>query len=248
MLHGTEKVYLIHGWAANRHVFDDWRGRLPAEWHIEAVDLPGHGGAPFDAPFDLSRAANALAAKISTPAHLFGWSLGGLLALITAARHPEKVRSLCLTASFAKFLAAPDYPEGLAQPALAKMVGLFQADYAKYMKQFLQLQLLNAPDAAEIVARVLPDVAKLGAPAALQSALEAAEAADARPLLAQIHCPVLLVYGGKDAITPPRMGEYLHRYLPHSRLLILDKAAHAPFLSHADEFAAHYRRFIEEAV
>ncbi|HEZ5860968.1 TPA: alpha/beta hydrolase, partial [Neisseria meningitidis] len=53
------------------------------------------------------------------------------------------------------------------------------------------------------------------------------------------------VFGGKDAITPPRMGEYLHRRLKGSRLVVMEKAAHAPFLSHAEAFAALYRDFVE---
>ena len=44
------------------------------------------------------------------------------------------------------------------------------------------------------------------------------------------------------------MGEYLHRHLSNSELIFIDKAAHAPFLSHADEFAEIYRNFVEKAV
>lgn len=248
MPHSAKKIFLIHGWAANRHVFDDFIPRLPAAWDIRALDLPGHGGAPFAETFDIAAAAEDYAGQIDTPAHILGWSLGGLVALHLAARYPEKVRSLCLTASFARLTAAEDYPEGLAAPALGKMVGAFRQDYAKHIKQFLQLQLLHTPNAAEIIARILPDLARHGAPAALQAALEAVNQADARPLLADIRAPSLLVFGQKDAITPPRMGEYLHRHLPDSELVLLEKAAHAPFLSHADEFAALYRGFVEKAV
>ena len=144
--------------------------------------------------------------------------------------------------------ADTDYPEGLAQPALGKMVGAFQQDYAKHIKQFLQLQLLHTPHSGEILNRVLPDLARCGTPSALQAALEAVNHADARPLLPLIQTPSLLVFGQKDAITPPRMGEYLHRHLSNSELVLIDKAAHAPFLSHADEFAETYRNFIEKAV
>ncbi|MCP1660839.1 pimeloyl-ACP methyl ester esterase BioH [Neisseria perflava] len=245
MPHAAKKVYLIHGWAANRHVFDDLIPRLPADWTCRALNLPGHGGAPFDTPINLAAVADRYAADISEPAHILGWSLGGLVALYLAARHPNKVASLCLTAGFAKFLAADCYPEGLSQPALGKMIGAFQKDYAKYIKQFLQLQLLHTPNAAEILDCVLPDVAALGTPAALQAALDAAERADARSLLPDISAPVLLIYGNKDAITPPRMGEYLHRHLPDSELHILDKAAHAPFLSHAEEFVRLWTAFVD---
>ena len=111
------------------------------------------------------------------------------------------------------------------------------------MRQFLQLQLLNTPDGEEIIASVLPDMVKNGAPAALKAALDALSLADARPFLSQIRQPVLLVYGGKDSITPPRMGDYLEQHLPFAELQIIEKAAHAPFLSHAAEFSDLLKRF-----
>ena len=128
MPYSAKKVYLIHGWAANRHVFDDLIPRLSADWDIRALDLPGHGDAPFAEPFDIAAIAETFAAQIDTPAHILGWSLGGLVALYLAALYPDKIRSLCLTAGFARLTADTDYPEGLANLALGKMVGAFRQD------------------------------------------------------------------------------------------------------------------------
>lgn len=228
----------MHGWAANGHVFDSLRPLLPPHWRVAAPDLPGHGAAASDGGFDIVRAADSLAEGLAEDSCLLGWSLGGLVALHLAYRHPHKVARLCLTAGFAKLKAAPGYPQGLDKPALDKMMPLFRQDYPKYMRQFLELQLLHNADRAGIIAAVLPDMLKNGTPRALESALEALERADARPLLPHIRQPVLLVYGNRDAITPPRMGEYLAQHLPRAELKVLDRAAHAPFLSHAGEFAA----------
>ena len=241
-----KKVYLIHGWAANRHVFDDLIPRLPAHWQCHALNLAGHGDAPLTGDFDVLASAHAFAQQIDEPAYVLGWSLGGLVALHLAALYPAKVKALCLTASFAKFQAAPDYPEGLSNPALAKMITLFQQDYAKYMRQFLQLQFLYAKEQHSILEKVLPDMVQHGAPAALQTALDAVAHVDARSLLPNIQAPTLLVFGQKDSITPPRMGEYLHRHLPHSELHLIEKAAHAPFLTQAAQFAALFHQFVEQ--
>lgn len=245
MQQSAKKVYLIHGWAANRHIFDDLVLRLPDNWDIETLNLPGHGDAPFDGLFDVTATADLLAGQISEPAYILGWSLGGLVALHIAARHPAKTKALCLTASFAKFQAAPDYPEGLNNPALAKMIELFRQDYHKYMKQFLQLQFLYAKEQQSILEKVLPDIVRHGAPSALQAALDALAEADARGFLPEIQIPVQLIFGNKDSITPLRMGEYLHRHLPASELHVIDKAAHAPFLTQADTFAELLTRFVE---
>lgn len=230
----------IHGWAANSHVFTPLRDDMPQNWQIRTPDLPGHGAAPDNGVFDIIAIADALAAEIDEqqPADVLGWSLGGLVALHLAHRHPHKVRKLCLTASFAKFLAEPDYPEGLSNPALGKMITLFRQDYQKYMRQFLELQFLYAKAARPLMERVLPDIVKHGTPAALETALNALSAADARALLPEIQQPVLLIYGDKDSITPPRMGDYLARHLPNAEMHTIPQAAHAPFLSHPAQFSA----------
>ncbi|MDO4696522.1 MAG: pimeloyl-ACP methyl ester esterase BioH [Neisseria sp.] len=233
----SPQVCLIHGWAANHHIFDELLRRLPEHWRIFAPDLPGHGSAGFQGRFDVAETADRIAAELADGSFIVGWSLGGLVALHIAARHPHKVRALCLTASFAKFRATPDYPEGLSNPALDKMITLFRQDYHKYMKQFLQLQFLYAKEQQGIMEQVLPDIVKHGAPKALNEALQAVARADARALLPQIGAPVLLVFGGKDTITPPRMGHYLQMHLPNAEFALIEKAAHAPFLSHASEFA-----------
>ena len=93
--------------------------------------------------FDIATLADDIAGQLRPDTHLFGWSLGGVVAQWIAAHYPEKVKSLTLCATFAKLFAAPDYDVGLRQSALHKMLPLFQDDYPKHMRQFLELQLLH---------------------------------------------------------------------------------------------------------
>ncbi len=243
MFSPSSPVLLLHGWAANHHVFDDLITRLPSGGDYVALDLPGHGQAAMPAVFDVAAIAKAYAQTLTEPVHVLGWSLGGHIALYLAAHHPDRVKSLCLTASFAKFMAADDYPEGLKNPALGKMTTLFQQDYEKYMTQFFQLQFLYAKDKLPLLTQVLPQVCQYGAPPALAAALAAIEASDARTVLPRISAPTLLLFGQKDAITPPAMGAYLHQHIPNSQLHLFERASHAPFLSHADEFAHALTQF-----
>lgn len=239
---------MIHGWAANAAVFNTLRGRLPESWRILAPDLPGHGAAAACADgFSVASAADGIAAGWDGAAHVLGWSLGGLVALQLAHRYPEKVKSLILCSSFARLHAAPDYAEGVQSSVLDKMADWFGRDYAKFMRQFLELQLLHHPQRGAIIDAVLPDMLRHGTPAALAAALRAVREADLRGVLPEIACPVLLVYGNKDAVTPPRLGGYLARHLPNARLHMVDKAAHAPFLSHGGAFAALLTDFVQAA-
>lgn len=241
------EVFLIHGWAANHHIFDALRLLLaidPDRWHTP--DLPGHGAAAPQPYFDLNAIADQFAAGISRPVHLVGWSLGGMVALVMAARHPDKVKSLCLTASLAKLHASADYPQGLQHVALEAMIPRFEQNYYKSMRQFLGLQMLYAaPEDRLSEQQLLPALCQYGAPTGLTAALTALQQLDLRPILTDIHCPVLLIFGGRDAITPMRMGEYLHQNIRNSHWLPIPEAAHAPFLSHGHQFAPALKNFWE---
>ena len=218
----TISLCLIHGWAVNADIFTEFRHMLPENWRISAPHLIGHGSNQES--FSVFEAADKIATQLIEPSFLFGWSLGGLVALHVAARYPERVRGLILSNTFARF----------------------QQDYTQSVRQFLELQLLHTPQRHEILAAVLPDVAQHGTPAALQSALQAVAQADARAMLPEIQCPALLLYGGKDAITPPRMGEYLAAHLSDATFKIAPQAAHAPFLSHADWCVAQITEWVGE--
>lgn len=240
------KALLIHGWAANRAVFADFIPRLDG-FDCSAIDLPGHGDASFDGTFSPESIADDIAARITEPVHLFGWSLGGYIALLLTARHPQRVRSLVLCASFAKYRADTDYAAGLANPPIAKMADLFAQDFARHMSGFLHLQSLYAPSSQPIFQALTHDLTHRGTPPALFAAQEAVMRSDARALLPAISQPVLLLFGSKDRVTPPAMGEYLQSHLPQATLYILGQSAHMPFVSQADECAALVRDFWTKA-
>lgn len=207
-----------------------------------APDLPGHG-MDTRSVFDAVAFADELAAQITLPANIVAWSLGGQVALQLAARHPDKVASLCLCATFAKLLQTDGYDAGLVQSRLLGMVPVFQADYAKAMTQFLQLQILYTPERKAALTAILPAVTACPVPAALESAQAYAQLADVRALLANTNAPTLCVYGDKDTITPSRLGHYLRSHLPHAQMLLIKKAVHAPFVSHPQLMAQALHQF-----
>lgn len=59
-----------------------------------AVDLPGHGSAPMIDDLTMAGLADYLAARMPEAADVAGLSLGGMVALHLAVRHPSRVRSL----------------------------------------------------------------------------------------------------------------------------------------------------------
>jgi pimeloyl-ACP methyl ester carboxylesterase len=84
-------LILVHGAANAAAVWSVWQQRLAdAGWASYALDLRGHGrSAPLDlshiSMHDYAADVRALAAQLKRPPVLMGWSMGGLVAMMTAA-------------------------------------------------------------------------------------------------------------------------------------------------------------------
>jgi pimeloyl-ACP methyl ester carboxylesterase len=117
--HGKGRpLVLLHGGLGSTSMFGDNLKALAKHRQVIAVDLQGHGRtADIDRPLSVELMADDVAALIQ---HLklgrvdvFGYSLGGGVALQVGARHPEVVNKLVIVS--AVFRRNAYYPEILAQ-------------------------------------------------------------------------------------------------------------------------------------
>lgn len=97
---GAVPLILLHGICASARYWDSLAGSLCGEYHILAVDQRGHGDSdwaesygPRDYILDLEAFVDRL--KLSEFV-LIGHSMGGINAIIYAARHPDQVRALVI--------------------------------------------------------------------------------------------------------------------------------------------------------
>jgi pimeloyl-ACP methyl ester carboxylesterase len=137
--HGTGRpLVLLHGGLGSGEMFGPVLPLLAARHQVIAVDLQGHGRtADIDRPIDVRLMAGDIAAlidhlRLATP-DVVGYSLGGGVALQTAAQYPAKVRRLVMVSANLR----PDaiYPEMRAQQ------GQVNAAAAEFMKETPMYQL-----------------------------------------------------------------------------------------------------------
>jgi pimeloyl-ACP methyl ester carboxylesterase len=137
--HGSGRpLILLHGGLGSGEMFGPVLPLLAERHQVVAVDLQGHGRtADIDRPIDIRLMAGDIAAlidhlRLATP-DVVGYSLGGGVALQTAAKYPTKIRRLVMVSANIRTDAI--YPEMRAQQ------GQVNAAAIEFMKDTPMYQL-----------------------------------------------------------------------------------------------------------
>lgn len=105
------KLILLHGALGAKSQFEHWLPFLEPNFEVLRLDFEGHGSEPFtNRPFAIANFAenlsNFLDEQVTEPANIFGYSMGGYVALYLAAKQPERFAKIFTFAS--KFHWSPE--------------------------------------------------------------------------------------------------------------------------------------------
>ena len=251
-LHGdpasAHRVGLIHSLAMDHNYWKPVAGRLAAAGICAvALDCRGHGasGKPAGA-FDIATFADDVAQLFDhlgwKKAVLGGSSMGGSVSLAVAAHHPDRVAGLALIDTTAWYGAdAPKAWAGRATAAkengLASLIEFqlsrwfgdaFKAAHPDVVQACVDTFLRNDVDAYAATCRMLGSF-------------------DLRDKLPGFRFPVGIVVGDEDYATPPAMAEAMHKAIPQSTYLVLEKARHLTPLERPDEVTAEILKVAKAA-
>ena len=189
-----------------------------------------------------------LSGQFTEPLTVCGWSLGGQVALRWAVRHPQQVERLVMVASTPCFVRLEDWKYALSVEILEEFANTLQHHYALTLKRFLSLQMRGCEQEREVLAILRDGLFSRGEPdlSTLQSGLNILRDSDLRGALPDVRQPTLVLAGERDTLIPTQASQHLASRIPNGRLAIIKGAAHAPFLSHPDEFIKHLMDFVGE--
>ncbi len=241
-------LVLLHGWGMHAGVWNSVAEQLAERFTVWQLDLPGYGGSDTVSPYTLEQVVDVLAPQVPAHVHLCGWSLGALLAQRWARRHPEQVRSLVLVGATPCFVTREDWDRGVAAKVFDSFAEQLQQDYAATLKRFLSLQARSGDAAREVIARLRQELFARGEPAmeVLNAGLRLLAESDLRHDTVQLAVRTLLLAGEYDTLTPAVAAAWLAEHMPAAQLNVFRGAAHAPFLSHPQEFVAEVKDFLHE--
>jgi pimeloyl-ACP methyl ester carboxylesterase len=231
-------VVLLHGAG-----FDHTTWALHSRWFAHhgfgllAPDLPGHGRSAGKPLATIAEMADWVAALLdaagAAKAKLVGHSMGSLIALETAARHPAKISGLSLIGTAATMTVGPDLMKAAEanDHAAIDMVSIWGLGFQAELGGSLAPGLWMHSGAQRVLEQCRPGVLfnDLNACNAYQGALDAA---------AKVAVPVTLILGERDMMTPAKAGKALAAVLPNARTVVLPGAGHMMMVERPDELLA----------
>jgi 3-oxoadipate enol-lactonase len=208
-------------------------------------DKRGHGLSDCpSAPYTISDHAEDLRRLLESfsvvRAVLIGISVGGMIALELAARHPELVEALVLADTAARIGSEESWQ---ARVALVREEGMARAGESIAPRWFARGFAESRPAEYRGYLNMLcrtPAEGYIGTCHALRDA-------DLGSDVPGIRQPALVLCGSEDAATPPELMGKLARGLPRARFELIEGAGHLPCVEQPERMAELIHRFLEEA-
>lgn len=236
-------VVLLHpGLGGNVRLYRPWVPLLADRYRVLRVTARGHAGSPRPPGYQWSL-DSFLADVIELLDHLqldrvhwVGASGGGIIGQYAALTQPDRIASLTLVATTARFRGPlENYDEWLAPLDRGDVAGFFAGD----------LQRRFGTDDPARTAWIINELERTSGPilAELHRWVHGVDLTDRLP---EIVCPTLVVTGEQDTLTDLDDANLLARRIPDARLEVLPDRPHNIAYTHPHEVARLVRSFLDE--
>jgi len=271
----VKTLMLLHGWGMNSQVWEPIREALESRYHLLWVDLPGHGFNKHVEAISVENMLALVAKVIPRETHIMAWSLGGLIAQMLTKKLPQHIKSLSLVTTTLKFSQGEndDWLNAMSDEVLNRFADNLKQDTEKTLKGFIALQFIGVKNAKQIqddlINQILYQVpcrgnnsekwggafldnvftqnkelqSNLPTQEALDVGLEILKHSDLRELAPT--CPEHWIFSEYDRLIPKEVINDLKYLRPDAEITLLEKAGHAPFITHSEAFLKNATRFID---
>ena len=250
---GAPVVMLLHGSNADLHTWDAWTADLVRDHRVIRFDQIGHGLTGADpgggySPQTFADDVGRMADKLGVGRFvLAGNSMGGGIALRFALAHPDRLDGLVLI-------------DSAGAPRLGKPAGNIGFTLARNpVGRWLMTRITPRSLVAKSLHQTVRNQAIVGE-AMIDRYWEllrfpgnraATVARFAQPMptfpadqLARLAMPVLIQWGADDPLIPLAGGEWLHKAIPASRMIVYPDIGHIPMEEAAGQSVADLRSWM----
>jgi 3-oxoadipate enol-lactonase len=237
-------VVLSHALGFDASMWDALAARLAAEHRVIVYDHRGHGRSETPAgPWTLAGLADdaerLLAELDAGPVVWIGLSLGGMVGLELAARHPGRVKAMVSAHACTEYSAA-GRTLLRERAATVRAEGLDAVADAVLARCFSERYRQAHPGVVAALRRLFVSNLADG----YAECCEAVAAHEAGGQVARLKLPLLAIASANDAAVPLALSEALVAEVSGARLAVLPDAGHFSLIEDPAAFEAELRRFL----
>jgi 3-oxoadipate enol-lactonase len=227
VLHGPqdgEVLVLGPSLGTNLGLFDAQVAALASRWRVVRFDLRGHGRSPVPpGPYTVAELAGDVLGLLDRldvqRCHYLGVSIGGAIGQWLAIHHGDRLASLTVCASAARFADPPSWP---ARAATVRAEGTEAMLPSRNGTWFVPGFARREPVAAGRLLSMLRSTPREG----YAGCCEAIGAFDVRADLHRVTTPTLVLAGADDPATPVDMVRAIATGIPDAEFAVIADAAH----------------------
>ena len=226
-------ILFIHGFGASLHTWEDWSKELEKDFRVIRFDLTGSGLSGPDQKLNYSdeRSIQIIVGLLDTlkvqKINVVGNSIGGRIAWYFTAMHPERVDKMVLISPDGfkspgmSYNKAPEIPRYLSMInyIFPKFVFRENLEFAYFNQSVLTDQLFD---------RYYELALYPGNRQAMIDRMRQTVLKDPAPFLKKIHCPVLILWGERDAMIPVQNAQDYVALMHQADLQVLQSIGHLP--------------------
>ncbi|MCE6998324.1 alpha/beta hydrolase [Saccharothrix sp. S26] len=171
-----------------------------------------------------------------------GHSVSAMIGVLAANSDPARFGALVLVGPSPRYVDDGDYRGGFSDVDIEDLLDSLDSNYLGWSATMAPA-IMGNPDRPELgqeltesFCRTDPDIARHFARVTFLS--------DNRDDLPRVSVPTLVLQCREDVIAARAVGEYVHRNIPGSELVVLDATGHCPNLSAPEETTAAIRAFL----
>ena len=206
------QLILLPGLASNESLWSAQRAAL-APWAPHVTNVHARED-------DIRAMAAALLREHAGALVLCGASMGGMIAMEAARQAPERIAGLALLGTDAR----PDAPEMIRLRTDA--MALFAQGRVREVIEPNIAFAFHPDNAAALATNYLEFVLAAGAEQLIRQNRAVIARPDARLHLPQVRCPVLVMCGDADQLTPPERSREIASLMPQARLVMVPRCGH----------------------
>ena len=247
---GRPTLVFAHGYGCDQSMWRLVAPRFEDRHRVVLFDHVGSGRsrAPYDPASyaglggyaeDVLDICRALGPE---PVVFVGHSVSAMIGALAAAREPRRFAGLVMIGPSPCYINDEGYVGGFTREDIEGLLALLEADHVGWANTMAPA-IMGHSDRPELAGELAAGFCRVD-PAVARHFARVTFTSDNRADLTRVLTQTLVVQCAKDAIAPLAVGEYLHRHLPDSELVVLDTNGHCPHLSAPEETTAAILTFL----